>query len=763
MTDYNKIITTVNSITPDYDFIPDLNNTIVIDTSENRIGINTITPDENIHVSGGTIKTQDLIVLGDFSNNNFSSNILPRDDLSYNIGSITHRWNDLFIGSGTIYMDKTRILRMADYTRHGNPAVDISALIIDNSGRHLDISDIRHVNVEGDVSFASNFDLSDHMIVHGDVSFNKDCDVSGVLNLTQLLTSDGLVTTATKIYTIHERNSAGSMTTRLIIDPSGDGIAGNVAAQGEVVIYGNLDVKGETTYLKSTNVDISDNIIRMNANHNSVSDGGIAVTNSSNADKLFTYNNPGNYWTTTNTDINFGPQGGVVSSGFMNIDNVNIDGNTIDVDAGDLILKSDTGQVQMTASQNMNITGSQGVTNITSHQNINLQSQNGNTQLDSHQNTTIQSQNGQVVVENVTFNSNTISTDSGLDLNLTAAGGDIFTQNTNLDLGTGVLTVNSVQHAHVPTGAIIIWYGNSGNVPTGWVICDGNNGTPNLSGRFIVCSGTSETTYSAGQSGGTDNYTLSTSQIPAHNHVATSQQTDVNHNHPATSNSGQTSINHNHVAQSQNADIQHGHAVQGTSGGASPSAHTHNVSAATITAGGHAHPNAHGHPASGNSNAQFRVSNNGDNPGGGGNGIGGQNSLSFHADDSDPGWIFNSRLKSWGQMNSGPAGIAVTVNGSNDQTGNAGDHQHTIQSYIDPASHAHTHAIALTSGQSSIAHSHSISTQPSDVNHDHPITTNTGQTSINHNHVIQTQQTGGGGYHNNQPAYYVLAFIMKLP
>ena len=64
-------------------------------TTENRIGINTITPDENIHVSGGTIKTQDLIVLGDLSVNNFSSDLIPRDDLSYNIGSIDYRWNDL--------------------------------------------------------------------------------------------------------------------------------------------------------------------------------------------------------------------------------------------------------------------------------------------------------------------------------------------------------------------------------------------------------------------------------------------------------------------------------------------------------------------------------------------------------------------------------------------------------------------------------------------------------------------------------------------
>ena len=70
MTDYNKIITTVNSITSDYEFVPDLNNCIVIDTSQNRIGINTITPDENIHVSGGTIKTEDLFVLSKLTTKN---------------------------------------------------------------------------------------------------------------------------------------------------------------------------------------------------------------------------------------------------------------------------------------------------------------------------------------------------------------------------------------------------------------------------------------------------------------------------------------------------------------------------------------------------------------------------------------------------------------------------------------------------------------------------------------------------------------------
>ena len=52
-----------------------------------------------------------------------------------------------------------------------------------------------------------------------------------------------------------------------------------ISGNGEVVIMGNLDVKGTSTFISSTNVDIMDNIIRMNASHNSVTDGGIAVKN----------------------------------------------------------------------------------------------------------------------------------------------------------------------------------------------------------------------------------------------------------------------------------------------------------------------------------------------------------------------------------------------------------------------------------------------------------------------------------------------------
>ncbi len=48
------------------------------------------------------------------------------------------------------------------------------------------------------------------------------------------------------------------------------------------------------------------------------------------------------------------------------------------------------------------------------------------------------------------------------------------------------------------TGMIIAWYGNTGNIPSGFVLCDGNNNTPDLRDRFIVGAGSA---YSPGDTG----------------------------------------------------------------------------------------------------------------------------------------------------------------------------------------------------------------------------------------------------------------------
>jgi molybdopterin-containing oxidoreductase family membrane subunit len=51
----------------------------------------------------------------------------------------------------------------------------------------------------------------------------------------------------------------------------------------------------------------------------------------------------------------------------------------------------------------------------------------------------------------------------------------------------------------IPSGSIIMWSGSIGSIPSGYVLCDGTNGTPNLKDSFVVGSGNS---YAVGANGG---------------------------------------------------------------------------------------------------------------------------------------------------------------------------------------------------------------------------------------------------------------------
>jgi hypothetical protein len=49
------------------------------------------------------------------------------------------------------------------------------------------------------------------------------------------------------------------------------------------------------------------------------------------------------------------------------------------------------------------------------------------------------------------------------------------------------------------TGMIILWSGSIATIPSGWALCNGSNGTPDLRNNFIVGAGT---TYAVGTTGG---------------------------------------------------------------------------------------------------------------------------------------------------------------------------------------------------------------------------------------------------------------------
>lgn len=85
----------------------------------------------------------------------------------------------------------------------------------------------------------------------------------------------------------------------------------------------------------------------------------------------------------------------------------------------------------------------------------------------------------------------------------------------------------------VPSGLIAIWSGTVTDIPSGWVLCDGNNGTPNLQDKFVVGAGS---TYAAGATGGAGTVALTESELASHTHSVTTYNDYTNNsNDPGSS------------------------------------------------------------------------------------------------------------------------------------------------------------------------------------------------------------------------------------
>lgn len=130
---------------------------------------------------------------------------------------------------------------------------------------------------------------------------------------------------------------------------------------------------------------------------------------------------------------------------------------------------------------------------------------------------------------------------------VTSSGTLAVTGNLTLDgaSGTSGQVLVSAGSGSTPTwgnafvaGMIMMWSGTIANIPSGWALCNGSNGTPDLRDKFVIGaasddSGAAKTniTGSLTQTGGTKD-----AIVVSHTHTATS--TDSGHTHTQNLGSG---------------------------------------------------------------------------------------------------------------------------------------------------------------------------------------------------------------------------------
>jgi hypothetical protein len=146
--------------------------------------------------------------------------------------------------------------------------------------------------------------------------------------------------------------------------------------------------------------------------------------------------------------------------------------------------------------------------------------------------------------------------------------------------GTGTPTWGS----GFPSGGIIMWSGTIATIPSGWLLCNGSSGTPDLRNRFVIgafsdTTGVAYTTITGAntQTGGTKD-----AIVVSHTHTfsATTGNTDLSHTHQygSAGNWGSGSANAfdarnagSFTSNGASINMNHSHSVSGTTGSAGSS------------------------------------------------------------------------------------------------------------------------------------------------------------------------------------------------
>ena len=429
--------------------------------------------------------------------------------------------------------------------------------------------------------------------VLGISTFNSDVTFGGDISLDEITCRNadvtGIATVSGNLF-----SKSNLYLTGALVDTSGDtGSSGQILAStgsGTNWIDANT-----TSVLNATNVGV--NLNGTNANQFVSFFGTSSGNNPNRVDAAFTYNPS----TNTMSGINYSGTStftnskvtGIATAAILEVEGQLRDGDGNFGSAGQ-VLTSDGTDTKWDASSNLPAGSSAkiAITDVTSGTTRLLLSTGSGTQKDVLSNS------------NLTYNTSTqiitgkISTLSNHDTDDLSEGSTnqyFTTARARASVSaTGDLSYNSSNgqfSVSVPSafvsGMIILWSGNTGNIPTGFVLCDGNNGTPNLTDRFVVGAGAA---YSPGATGGSSSVTLSTSQLPSHNHSfsGSSSHSHTINNHTHTF-SASTNNQGSHV---HNLLYNHG-AFGGSSGAVTPrSGNTPvvpGISGRVSSEGGHSH------------------------------------------------------------------------------------------------------------------------------------------------------------------------------
>ena len=242
-----------------------------------------------------------------------TGSIIPSANITYDLGSPSMQWKDIYVGPGSLYVNGQKVLQDDSGTITFSADVDENIRIKTLGTGILQLgSSTTNINVDGTLQIAAGKNITDSAGIK--VNFGDNIEMNGnkVIGLgapssandaatkTYVDTAIGAISTST----ITQGNSnvsvvdTGTGTVTVTVDGS---TALTVSATG-VTVAGNFTVSGTTTTVESNTINLADNILTLNSDATGAptQNAGLEVERGDETNTQIRWNEGTDKWTFTN-------------------------------------------------------------------------------------------------------------------------------------------------------------------------------------------------------------------------------------------------------------------------------------------------------------------------------------------------------------------------------------------------------------------------------------------------------------------------------
>jgi hypothetical protein len=243
----------------------------------------------NVNI-GGTLAvtstasfTDDVSITGDLD---MSGHIIPSANITYDLGSPTMMWRDIYVGPGSLYVNGKKVIEdnngSINFTTDANETLK---LVVPGATGTLQFS-AGSLQLDGEIN-----------AITGDITFGDHLDMNS--NRIKNISAPVEGADATNKTYVDNAISSGLSGGSLAVDATtGD-------FSGDVTVGGSLTVTGTVTTVNSETIELADNILLLNSNTlgNASQSGGIEVERGDDLNVQLLWDETNDRWSVGSEDF----------------------------------------------------------------------------------------------------------------------------------------------------------------------------------------------------------------------------------------------------------------------------------------------------------------------------------------------------------------------------------------------------------------------------------------------------------------------------